>query len=387
MSQKKLLIVNSFYYPNVIGGAEISTKLLAEDMNSEFTVCVLTTGKQRNGLVVEKINNVEIWRLPNFNLYWAGIYKKRNVFLKLMWHMINAFNPFQNYLLKKTIKKINPDLIHTQNLLGIGTSVWRVAFKLSIPVLHTLRDYSLFNPVTNDILNRLLSKINRKRAKYVNEVVGISNFIIQAHQRKHFFEHTQSHIIYNIVHTTGCVSIEKKKTSLTVGYFGQLEEIKGIHVFINAVKVLDHSVIDKIIICGKGKQEEKIKKFSLTDNRVEYLSKVSNEKVQELMSQCDLTIVPSVWDEPFGRVIIESYSQGTPVLASRVGGIPEIIVDDHFLFDVNSSEDLTKKIVAYYQLSPKDKKNWAKVCYNFSQSFKENKIEYIHVYNDLLSDK
>jgi glycosyltransferase involved in cell wall biosynthesis len=45
------------------------------------------------------------------------------------------------------------------------------------------------------------------------------------------------------------------------------------------------------------------------------------------MAPCDVVAVPSVWHEAFGRVVIEAMGQGTPVCASRIGGMPELMIE------------------------------------------------------------
>ncbi len=62
----------------------------------------------------------------------------------------------------------------------------------------------------------------------------------------------------------------------------------------------------------------------------------------------DVVVVPSVWDEPFGRTIIEGLATGRPVVASRVGGIGEILTGplERFLFDRGDAEGLASRIRA-----------------------------------------
>jgi glycosyltransferase involved in cell wall biosynthesis len=59
----------------------------------------------------------------------------------------------------------------------------------------------------------------------------------------------------------------------------------------------------------------------------------------------DVAVVPSVWDEPFGRTVIEGMATGIPVLGSRVGGIPEILGPiDRLLFDRGDADQLAAKL-------------------------------------------
>ena len=60
----------------------------------------------------------------------------------------------------------------------------------------------------------------------------------------------------------------------------------------------------------------------------------------------DVVVVPSVWREPFGRTVIEALATGRPVVASRVGGIPEILTGplDRFLFEPADPEALAEQL-------------------------------------------
>ena len=59
---------------------------------------------------------------------------------------------------------------------------------------------------------------------------------------------------------------------------------------------------------------------------VDFLGHVANPI--SLFQASDVTVLPSLWSEPFGRTVIESMACGTPVVASRVGGIPEILTGE-----------------------------------------------------------
>jgi glycosyltransferase involved in cell wall biosynthesis len=68
--------------------------------------------------------------------------------------------------------------------------------------------------------------------------------------------------------------------------------------------------------------------------------------VVPLLHAADVLVLPSRWEEPFGRVIIEAMATGCPVIASRVGGIPEILIGDFasMLFGPGRAEELAFKL-------------------------------------------
>ncbi|ARA98319.1 glycosyltransferase family 4 protein [Geobacillus thermodenitrificans] len=382
MRKKKLLILNSFYSPTVIGGAEISTQLLAEALTKYYEVYVLATGAQRRKIEVDHINGVTVCRIPCLNIYWPGDKKDRNILAKLIWHLFNVCNPIQKKVLENIIKRINPDIIHTQNLMGLGTYIWGIANKYSIPVVHTLRDYALFQPVSNKYINKIIEKINRKRSGQARAVVGISDYILNQHLNRGFFKDSFSTSIHNVVKSERYPKkIRSKGEPLIIGYFGQLEKNKGVELLFKVISELDASIVKEVIICGTGKEETNLKIQAKNDPRIIFKGKVSHQQVQKIMAQVDLTIVPSIWEEPFGRVIIESYAQGTPVIASNIGGIPEVIYKESYLFNPSNSKELKDKIIDFYHLDRKDLEREIEGLVNYSQRFRDNVPHYIQVYN------
>lgn len=287
-------------------------------------------------------------------------------------------------MLENIIQHIKPDIIHSQNLMGIGTYIWKIANKYSIPVIHTLRDYALFQPVSNKYINKIIEVVNRKRSGRVQAVVGISNYILNQHLNRGFFEDSFSTSIHNVVKSERySKKIRLEGEPLTIGYFGQLERNKGVELLLKAVSELDSSIVKKVIICGTGKEEANLKVQAKNDTRIIFKGKISHEQAQKIMAQVDLTVVPSIWEEPFGRVIIESYAQGTPVIASNVGGIPEVIYKKSYLFNPSEPKELKDKIIDFYHLGSKDLQREVESLVNYSHRFRDNISYYIEVYESI----
>lgn len=78
-----------------------------------------------------------------------------------------------------------------------------------------------------------------------------------------------------------------------------------------------------------------------------YVGLLPHSQLSEYYAAADIAIAPSMWEEPFGMVIIEAMTSGTPVIASRIGGIPEIIQDgvSGFLIKPGCVEELHEKIL------------------------------------------
>lgn len=106
-------------------------------------------------------------------------------------------------------------------------------------------------------------------------------------------------------------------------YVGRLSEEKGIIQLIESFIKNDNFYPLKII--GDGPISERVIEMCRKTSSIEYLGRMPAEKVYKFMGDARAVIVPSLWHEPFGRVVIESYAVGTPVIGSRKGGITELI--------------------------------------------------------------
>lgn len=145
------------------------------------------------------------------------------------------------------------------------------------------------------------------------------------------------------------------KDTKVILYVGRLNKQKGLETLISAFALLLKSGINaRLLIAGKplwnlspemGEEyRESLKQLSIElgiEKHVDFLGHVLN--TTSLYQMSDITVLPSLWAEPFGRVIIESMACGTPVVASRVGGIPEILTGEFQsgLFEPGNVQDLS----------------------------------------------
>lgn len=134
-------------------------------------------------------------------------------------------------------------------------------------------------------------------------------------------------------------------------FLGRIEDIKGTA---EAIEVAITSNV-KLIIAGNipiGQEQYFIQKIEpfLSHYLIEYVGAVNDEQKKKLLQGAKAVLFPIKWEEPFGIVMVEALSCGTPVIAFNRGSVPEIIVDGVNGFIVNDTAQMGKAISYIGQL-------------------------------------
>ena len=137
-----------------------------------------------------------------------------------------------------------------------------------------------------------------------------------------------------------------------VTFAGQIRRIKGIDLFLRAAAGISHPKVRFLIAgaCRKGPgiedayTEEELRGLIAHDERILYAGYRGD--MPDIYHSSDVVVVPSQWDEPFGLILIEAGAAGRPVVATRVGGIPEVVVDGEtgFLVERDDAQALIARI-------------------------------------------
>ncbi|MBE3550736.1 MAG: glycosyltransferase [Brockia lithotrophica] len=127
-------------------------------------------------------------------------------------------------------------------------------------------------------------------------------------------------------------------------FVGRLSPEKGIQTLLEAWEALDGRIPLKIV--GDGPLAEEVSKASQKIRGVEWLGRKPLEEVYALMGEAMFLVFPSEWYETFGRVAIEVFAKGTPVIASDIGAAGEIISHGRtgLHFRPGDPEDLAAKV-------------------------------------------
>jgi len=349
---KNILLVNTYYHPNGRGGAERSTRILAESLAElGFRVSVITTS---NICSTVTINGVDVYYVNMGNLYWLQEANKHSIVKKMLWHLVDSYGLNDAREFEAIVQKIKPDIVLTNNLVQFSCKVFKVLRKLNIPILHIIRDHYLMDMSTvmykdmsfwrRMVTGRMLSVRKKKYSQYVNGVIGISEYIIQKHLANGYFKNAViKAVIPNAIASCNKFEVKSKSGKPIFGYVGALNPRKGVDLIVEVFA--RKSISNSLFLFGSGSESYVQKLFNISSQHPNIQCR-GYKSPDRIFREIDILIVPSLINEAFGRVIIEAYSYGIPVIGSNRGGIPELIDVNKtgFIFDPDIKDSLINTI-------------------------------------------
>jgi glycosyltransferase involved in cell wall biosynthesis len=110
-------------------------------------------------------------------------------------------------------------------------------------------------------------------------------------------------------------------------FAGRLEEEKGIKLLLEAWCLSGLGKITTLTIVGDGVERGAVQQAARVDPSISYLGSVPADQVGQLLDQCAVRVVPSLWFEGFPLAVIESFARGRPVVATSVGSLRGLVTD------------------------------------------------------------
>ncbi len=334
----RILFINTLYPPNVGGGAEITLSTLVNGLTLRGHETAVLTTQGGKGLTVTNENGSTVYRSSIRNIYWHFSTLTPPSWQRFIWHAIDSYNPFAGHDIKQVVNKFKPDIISCHNLPGFSVAAWNVAAKAGIPTIQVLHDYYTICPKTTVFKNgsnclkpctscAMLRLPHKHLSNKVSAVVGVSQAVLDKHLQAGLFTDTPiKKVIYNRRSLKSSQVPRQKQDVLTFGFIGSLTPVKGVaqllETFTRIADQTPHKL--QLLIGGSGKDDyvKDLKQRYGSDKRIVFLGHVNPS---DFFSQVDITVVPSIWNEPLGMVVPESLGFHVPVIGSKRGGIPEMI--------------------------------------------------------------
>lgn len=312
-----------------------------------------------------------------------------------------VFNLQAFMALKKLLMNFYPDIVHIHNIdKKMSASILPLLNK--IPTLMAIHDLDLIYPGSEYLsihdckmpsgrycnkCTTLKSYIFFKLKNWVRIPIIKKNIDLFIAPSKYILKKTRSNLgINNIIrinHGINLYKYESLRDTDQLLFVGRIDKTKGVYSLIYAYnKIVKLYPNAKLIIAGDGKEKNNllalVKKHDLKN--VYFTGWLKEEDIIHLYENSSIIIVPSICEESFGLVGIEAMSVGRPVIASRVGGIPEWLEDGKtgFLVDPGNPDQIAEKIIQLFsdrKLMEQMGKNARKKAEQFSIEKHANKIE------------
>lgn len=349
----RILIANIVYAtpsdPRVVGGAEVSTKALAEALVAKGHEVVVFRGHDSKVADTDEIvEGVRVVSRKIRNSYWPFDGVARGKAIKAIWHIVDNLGRVPSGL-TDLLDEFVPEVVHTNNLIGLSWGVWREAAKRNIPIVHVLRDYYLVCGRSARFRNgrickttcaecRVATFARGPKTALVEAVIGNSKAILDTHLEAGLFENaTIRTSIVNIAERRTARVVRSGGDAVTFGYIGRASSEKGVELLAKAFGRVQGNV--KLVIAGETRREMRQQLVTEAGREIDFMGFVAPD---EFYSRVDVVVVPSLWAEPLPRAVLEAFSYGLPVVASERGGIPEAVgaAGGGWLFDPDNVDDL-----------------------------------------------
>lgn len=274
------------------------------------------------------------------------------------------------------VEKTQPDIVHLHNIYHqISPSILPVLRKRGIPTVMTTHDFKLMCPVYSFYSQGEVCERCRKHKYYncvrrrcakgsisastVNMVEMYIHWLLRIYKNNIGRFICPSRFIYDklieygypaeklvvLPHFIDCKAVEPVVGGDYILYLGRLSESKGVATLLRAMS--QAKKVD-LKIAGNGPSEDNLRKLAAEKkmDNVEFLGFLTGGDLQRAIAGASLIVVPSESYETFGLSALEAFAVGKPVIASRLGALPEIVREGEngYLFKAGNVADLAAKI-------------------------------------------
>jgi glycosyltransferase involved in cell wall biosynthesis len=280
--------------------------------------------------------------------------------------------------LASLINDTKPDVAHVRNVYHqLSPSVLWTLKKYGVPAVLTIADYKLICPAYGafvqgkpclDCRGKFFYKTVQKRCvngsvvesilltaestlhqlildsyrKNIDIFISPSEFLRQRMVETGFPENKIIHLPH---FCDSSKFIPDYDADDYVVFFGRIDHRKGLQTLLSAMQQFKSL---KVLILGEGPERANLEGYVRTHDitNVTFLGHKHEEELKSIVKRARFCILPSESYETFGHTILEAFACGKPVIASRIGAIPELINDGEngYLFEPGNVDDLVSKI-------------------------------------------
>lgn len=355
----KIALINSLYKPYRRGGAEVVFSNIVKELKydgHDVFVITISAKPEKTSYFVTIMDNIRVYRFFPRNIFSFVDINSQPLWKRVIWHIIDMFNIHSYRQVKKILKKEKPELVLSHNLKGLGYLTLAAIRSQKIRNLHTLHDVQLVNPSgliikgqeKQAFLCHLFALITKLIMGSPDIIISPSKWLLDFYQGYHFFPKSKKFVLPNPIILENS---EYKKFfdngSVNYLFLGQMEDHKGILFLLEVFKEFSRDNQNRLYLVGKGRLAEKIHEKYGQQKWLEFLGYIPSHLLnQQVFKKIHYTIVPSLCYENSPSVIYDSFNSGTPVIASAIGGIAELVQEgvNGYLFEAGNKISLLNKL-------------------------------------------
>lgn len=330
----KVCFCNNRFPPKLVGGTELIVYDLAVQLRNRGHDVSILTLSDSFAAETQVVDGLAVHSMPNANVYNQFSHQARSGLKKALFGAVDTLNPFVFFYALRHLKRLDIDVLCTNNLKGMGPAVWLAAWCLRLPVVHVVHDYWLVCPTSTMFRNgqackeacngcRKVSYPKAQLSRLVGRVVGVSNFVLERHSQQNFFKRAKHIVIHNArqpISATPSVPVDPLRP-FRVGFIGRVDATKGIREFFASVAAAHRGDLE-VHVAGRD-NEGILDELARTYPDLKVV-RYGFVKPHDFYTLVDLVAVTSMWDEPFGMVAFESWEFFKPSIAFASGGLPEV---------------------------------------------------------------
>ena len=383
----RILFVSSTFPPDYTGGAEISLFHTSRGLMNRGHACAVLTVNNR------MVQPADEW-------YYQEDLLVHRVRLSRRWLLRNElWDPRVYRVVREEIRRFRPDLLHIHSVSGMSLAAYQAAEDAGIPVVNTLHDHWLLCP--NNMLYQhdgrfcdpalhpngcghcyrrydYWAAVPRRRClfawatRHVRRFISPSQALIELHVRGGY-DRSRFRLVRNgFVDETAGEATHPDVRALqaqpsrrpTVVFAGGGVEIKGAPVVLRMAPELIARLPDVRIVIAGGGDPPLLQALRALGEQVTVLGPVPFADMRALFALSDLSIQASTWVENLPSVIFENYQVGTPMVASAIGGIPEIVQEGvtGYLVPPGDPHALAVAIAAHFARPAEERRQMRLAC-------------------------
>lgn len=370
----KVLIVANAYPPAFIGGAEIIAHSQAKMLMEYGHEALVFAGKQDNESERYSLTHDQFEGVPVIR-----------VSLRPRDYSPDDFNFFHRQVndhFGDVIDTYSPDVVHFHNIMALSVSLIEIARRRNVKTVMTLHDHWGFchkntlikraEQICDDFRRceecmplisgeqwtgvpvRMRKDFVAWQLRKVDRFISPSQYLASQYEKAGIGKGNTT-VIWNGIDVDRFARVGRSPLTDKVrfSFVGYLGRHKGVDTIIDALPRLEQfKERVSINFVGAGEQRPRLERRVREagwSNDVRFWGKVANSEMDAIYGETDVLLLPSITPENQPVCITEAMAAGIPVIASRLGGIPELVEDGKtgFLFRAGDATDLATKMTAF----------------------------------------